>query len=496
MKLVTLEPDPRLRRLGRIVAVTGVLVLSAATVPLLRLQLGELGWRILRDESGAAFWPLGGLAAAGAALLLAYALWLRHRPVLSPLLVLIPAALAGVGTGLGLWRLPGPDATGAAGLTATAASLTSMAWSLALGAVLAAGGALVLGALTLRRARALGTPWRPLLVAIFALVIINAFSQVARLPARPFTAVVIAAAMLGPLLIASLWATDAPPAADSREAAVVPVALLLALLAALAAAGSESLVLRAAALYAQGPGAEAHAESLALGGAHSTTVRLASGALLVVGTLAVLILVAAPLRDELRPHSRAGSVGLAVALLLGAAALAAFAVHRYQLGQTVARIQRADRPATTAALGSPPAPTATATIGSPPASTTTATIGSFPASTTTAAFGSPPASTTTAAFGSPPASTTTATIGSPPAPPQADPMAPPHRASLTAFAPGKRPHPSFESRPPLEAARHRGPRSHGGARWVTVPVPRGNEIARNGEWAFFLAAARSPDDWG
>jgi hypothetical protein len=439
MKLVALEPDPRLRRLGRIVAVTGVLVLSAATVPLLRLQLGELGWRILRDESGAAFWPLGGLAAAGAAVLLAYALWLRHRPALSPLLVLIPVALAGVGTGVGLWRLPGPDATGAEGLTATAASLTPMAWALALGAVLAAGGALVLGALTLRRARELGTPWRPLLVAIFALVIINAFTQVTRLPARPFTAVVIAAAMLGPLLIASPWATDAPPTADSREAAVVPLALLLALLAALAAAGSESLVLRAAALYAQGPGAEAHAESLALGGARSTSVRLASGALLVVGTLAVLILVIAPLRDELRPHSRAGSVGLALALLLGAAALAGFAVHRYQLGQTVARIQRADRPSATAALGSPPTPATTTTMGSPPAPTTTTTMGSPPAPTTTTTMGSPPAPTTTTTMGSPPAPTTTMTMGPAPAPPRARSMAPTDRASLTAFAPGKRP---------------------------------------------------------
>ena len=159
MQLVPLDPDPKLRRLAHGVALAGVILLAAVTLPLFRLQLGPLGWRILQDALGEAFWPLTGLGAAGAALLLAYTLWLRNRPALAPLLLILPATVALTGVIIGLGRLPTSGPGGPLGLVAAADSLATPAYAFALAASLAAAGALVLGALTLRRARVLHAPW-------------------------------------------------------------------------------------------------------------------------------------------------------------------------------------------------------------------------------------------------------------------------------------------------------------------------------------------------
>ncbi len=369
MRLVPLEPDPRFGRLARLIAVLAVILPAAVAVPLIRLQLGDPGWEILREAVGDAFWPLAGLAAVGAALLLAYALWLRRRPALAPLLWVVPAALVVTGAILGIRALPADRLGGPAALAATAAALSTPAWALSLAAVLAAAGSVVLGALTLRRARVLGTPWGPALATVVVLVLINAYTQYARLPVRPFTVTVIGGALLGALLTASPWATDAPPDADHRQAAVVPLALMLGLAAVLAAVAAEAVVFRAAALYAQGPGPEAHAQSLAFGGARSTTARFLSGALPLLGTIAVITLACSRLREELRPRGRAATLGLATAFLLLALSLGAFGVHRYALGQAIHHANHTAGPAP-ATLESPsksPSKSPSPRVKAPPA---------------------------------------------------------------------------------------------------------------------------------
>lgn len=358
MKLVPLDPDPKMRRLAHGIAVAAVILLSAVALPLLRLQFGPLGWRLVRDAAGSSFWPLGGLAAAGAALLMAYALWLRRRPQLAPLLLLFPCALAGIGAVLGMGQLPSSSTFGPAALVTAADSLATPAWALSLAAGLAAAGAVVLGALTLRRARELSAPWWPLLAAITVLLLATAYTQYARLPVRPYTVVVLGAALLAPVLVAAPWASDAPPDPTGRQAAVVPIALLLTLVAAVAAAAAEALVFRAAALYAQGPGAEAHVQSLAFGGARSTTARFGSGALPVLGTLAVITVATTRLREELWPRGRAAAIGVATTLLLAALAIGLFGAHRYQLRSAIERANR---------LGAPPPSAPMAPSGDTPA---------------------------------------------------------------------------------------------------------------------------------
>ena len=90
-----------------------------------------------------------------------------------------------------------------------------------------------------------------------------------------------------------------------------------------------------------------HAQSLAFGGARSVTARFLSGALPLLGAIAVIALTSSQLREELRPRGRAATVGLAAALLLLALSLGAFAVHRYALGQAIHHANRTAVPAPT-----------------------------------------------------------------------------------------------------------------------------------------------------
>lgn len=352
MKFVPLEPDPRYGRLARRVALGGVLLLAATTVPLVRLQLGEAGWLVLGEDLGPLLWPLGALGALGAALLLAFVLWLWHRPSWSPLLLLVPCALNLVGLLAGLSRLPSDNTPGAEALAGIASSLAAPAWALALSSAVAAGAALTLGANALTRARTLAVPWGLLLAMLAGLLLVTSFSSWSRLPPRPLTLLVLGAAWLGPLLAAAPWASDAPPDQSSRAGTALPLALLCAVLAGLAAASSDALLLRAAALYAQGPGPEAHAQSLALGGARAPTARLLGGALPILASALVVLLAGHAVRHELLRGNRRAQLGIALSLLMAALCVGAQGLHRHQVRRAV---ERADRlmaaPATRDRLG-------------------------------------------------------------------------------------------------------------------------------------------------
>lgn len=337
MKLVPLEPDPRYGRLAMRISVIGVLALSASGIPLGRLQLGEDGWRLLVEDLGPLLWSLGALGGAGAVLLLSWALWLHRRPHYAPVLLLVPCALTLGGVAAGLGRLPAADLSGGAALVVTASSLAAPMWALALAGAAAAGGALILGAGTLRRARTLVVPWGLILAVLGSLLLVTSFSHVARLPPRPMTLTMLGAAWLGLLLAVAPFASDAPPDPTRRDGVTLPIALLCAVMATLAATASDALVLRAAALYSQGPDPQAHAMSLAMGGARAATARLLAGALPLVGTLLVVGLTARALLDELRPRGRRALAALAVALFLVALALGAAALHRHQVNLSVTK---------------------------------------------------------------------------------------------------------------------------------------------------------------
>jgi hypothetical protein len=104
--------------------------------------------------------------------------------------------------------------------------------------------------------------------------------------------------------------------------------------------GAEALVFRAAALYAQGPGAEAHDHAMSLGGARGTTLRMASGAVALMGTLLTVAVAFWRTRHHLRPPSRRATPVVAVALFLLAVTVLGMAVHRYALNQAVTHVNR------------------------------------------------------------------------------------------------------------------------------------------------------------
>ena len=333
MKLVPLGPDAKLARLATGVAAAAVLVLTAVLVPLAKFQLGDKGWRLLQDTAGPAFWPLAAVAALGACLLLAYALGLHHRPRLGLTLVILPALLATAGAALGVYGAHAAEVAPARGgdevLARLAASLATPVWALVLASGLAAAGGVVLGARELARARALGLPWMPLLAALGTITAVNTWSSYAKLPPRPLLSLLVAAALLGPLLAAAAWGQEEPPEAEPGGGASLILCLLLSLGAALAAVGAEALVFRAAALYAQGPGAEAHDHAMSLGGARGMTIRMASGAVALIGTLLTITVAFGRIRHHLRPPSRRSTPLVATALVLVAVATLGAAVHRH-----------------------------------------------------------------------------------------------------------------------------------------------------------------------
>ncbi|MDY0001896.1 MAG: hypothetical protein RBU30_11420 [Polyangia bacterium] len=340
MKLVPLEPDPRYGRLGQRIAVGGVLLLALTTIPLARLQLGEAGWSVLGDDLGPLLWPLGALAALGAAGLLGFALWLYRRPQWAPLLLVVPSCLTLVGICASLAALPGAGTPGEKALAELAASTAAPAWALSLSAALAAGAALTLGSVALARARTLAVPWGLLLILLGGLLLVTSFSQWARMPPRPLTLTVLGAAWLGPLLATAPWASQAPPARSEVAGAALPVALLSALLAGLSASLGDDLVLRAAALYAQGPDPQSHAQALALGGARAPTARLLSSAIPILTTILVVILAGHGSRGELRAADRRSRFRIAAALLLVALSVGAIGWHRHALTQAVRQADR------------------------------------------------------------------------------------------------------------------------------------------------------------
>lgn len=363
MKLVPLGPDAKLERLATAIAAAAVLVLTAVLVPLARFQLGDKGWRLLQDTAGAAFWPLAAVAALDACLLLAYALGLHRRPRLSLALVILPALLATAGVTLGMYGAHTAEATPAQGgdvvLARLAASLASPIWALLLASGLAAAGGVVLGARELARARTLGLPWMPLLAALGTITAVNTWSSYAKLPPRPLLSLLVAAALLGPLLAAAAWGQEEPPEAEPGGGASLILCLLLSVGAVLAAVGAEALVFRAAALYAQGPGAEAHDHAMSLGGARGMTIRMASGAVALIGTLLTVIVAFGRIRHHLRPPSRRSLPLVVSALVLLAVATLGAAVHRHTLNQAINRANR--RPVATdhrAPPTTPPRPTA------------------------------------------------------------------------------------------------------------------------------------------
>ena len=331
-------------RIARLMAVGIILLLSAALVPLARMQLGEKGWSLLQTDAGAAFWPLAALAALGAAQLMAYALWLHVRPRLVSLLVVIPClmVLGGMSVGIvGVLQIaanPGPSSAEA--LSRLGGSLATPVWCLMLAAGLAAAGSVVLGSREFARARTPGVPWVPLFTTLLIITVINSWSSYARMAPRPLTATLVAAALLGPLLAAASWdQQDRPDWAPGSGATLITCGVL-ALAAGLAAAGADALVHRAAALYAQGPGLESHDHALALGGAHGTTRRLVSAGLVIGGTLCAITVTFWRFQDQLRPSTRRASLALTLALLLLALCFTVVAAHRVVLSRAVSQVNR------------------------------------------------------------------------------------------------------------------------------------------------------------
>lgn len=344
MKLIPLGPDAKLERLATGVAVAAVLVLTAVLVPLARFQIGDKGWQLLQDTAGAPFWPLAAVAALGACLLLAYALGLHHRPRLGLVLVILPALLVTAGAALGIHGAQAAEAAPARGgdvvLARLAATLAAPVWALLLASGLAAAGGVVLGARELARARTLGLPWMPLLAALATITVVNTWSTYAKLPPRPLISLLVAAALLGPLLAAAAWGQEEPPEAEPGGGATLILCLLLSVSATLAAVGAEALLFRAAALYAQGPGAEAHDHAMSLGGARGTTIRMASGAAALIGTLLTVSVAFGRIRHHLRPPSRRSTPLVVVALVLFAIAALGTAAHRHSLRQAIDRANR------------------------------------------------------------------------------------------------------------------------------------------------------------
>jgi hypothetical protein len=335
--LVPLGPDARLHRLvSRIGYVTPLLV--AALLPmLLRLQLGPLGWEVLREGAAAAFFPVWAGAGLGVALLLAHALWLHRRPVLSAGIFLGPAALAVAGAVISLQALP--PAAAPLGLEArwavAGAALSPTIWALYLGAGLAAGGTLLLGARELARARSLTLPGRPLVLALAALALVSTWPSYARISPRPLDAFLLALCLLGLLIAAAAWEAEVPPA-DEDEASAGPLLLgLLALTAAGLLGGAETLLSRATALYAQGPDGEAYARAMALGGPRGTTLRAVTAWLPALGITAVVATVALRQGAGLRPQGRPARLAVALALVLTAVTLVALGGHRVALARSL-----------------------------------------------------------------------------------------------------------------------------------------------------------------
>lgn len=355
MKFVRLGPDAKFERLATVISAAAVLVLTAVIVPLARIQLGDSGWQLLQETAGAAFWPLAAGAALGTCLLLAYALGIHRRPRLGLVLVLAPVLLATAGAALGTWSAQVAGASPAQASWATrggdevlaqlAAGLAAPIWALMLASGLAAAGGVVLGARELARARSLSLPWMPLLAALATITVVNTWSSYAKLPPRPLISLLVAAALLGPLLAIAAWGQEDPPEAETDGGATLILCLLLSVGATLAAVGAEALVFRAAALYAQGPGAEAHHHAMTLGGARGTTIRTISGAVAVIGTLVTVAVAFGPIRDRLSLIQRRSTPVVVAALILLALAILGAAVHRHSLSRAITSANR--RPAAT-----------------------------------------------------------------------------------------------------------------------------------------------------
>jgi hypothetical protein len=358
MKFVPLGPDAKLEKLATVISAAAVLVLTAVIVPLARFQLGDKGWRLLQESAGTPFWPLAAVAALGACLLLAYALGLHRRPRLGLGLVILPAGLAMAGAALGTYDAQVAEALPARGgdvvLARLAASLAAPIWALLLASGLAAAGGVVLGARELARARTLSLPWTPLLAALATITVVNTWSSYANLPPRPLISLLVAAALLGPLLAIAAWDQEEPPEAEPGGGATLILCLVLAVGATLAAVGAEALLFRSAALYAQGPGAEAHHHAMTLGGARGTTIRMISGAVALLGTLLTITVAFGPIRDQLRPPTGRSVPLVVVTLILFALATLGAAVHRHSLSQTITRANR--RPAATEKIRPLPRP--------------------------------------------------------------------------------------------------------------------------------------------
>ncbi|MFH2010905.1 MAG: hypothetical protein ABI333_30170 [bacterium] len=348
IELIPLGPDARLQRLARSIAIGAVLLLSAAFMPLASFQLGAKGWVLLRDSAGAAFWPLAGTAAVGMALLLAAVAALPRRPWLAATLVLLPCGLAMVGAVNGVIEMGGVRAQSdsSKALAQLAGTLATPAWALLLSGGLAAAGAVVLGARELSRARTLSLPWLPFLAALLTITVINTWPNIAKLPPRPLTSLLVAAALLGPLLAAAAWNEDAAPEPDGIGGAGLALCVLLAGGAALAATGAEALLFRAAALFAQGPGMESHDHAMAFGGARGNTIRAISGAVVFFGAVFALVTTVWRFRERLLPDNHRGRFHLALVVTLVLITVGLGFAHRYGVGRSVQRANRAPPAAT------------------------------------------------------------------------------------------------------------------------------------------------------
>lgn len=338
MKLIPLEPDARLGRQGRRWTLAAWVLLGAAGLPLIRLQLGALGWEVIWEGARSFWWPMAALAAVGFCALLSYGLWLRRRPIWAPLLLGVPVALVVAGVTVGMRALPeGGGEGGREVLMAAAWSLSVPILSLFLAALVASAGALLLAGLSWSRARMLGVPWTSLTVAVATLVTTNLYTQVVRLPLRPFTSVVLGAALVALVLLEGPFVSDAPPDPATRRASEVPVALLLAGGAVLAALGAESLTFRAAALFAQGPPGESHFLSMALGGARAPSARLLSGLVPMAGVSVACGQLVRRCNQDRASGGRSPwlGTGVAVSLLLLSAGLAAHGAHRRAVSEVV-----------------------------------------------------------------------------------------------------------------------------------------------------------------
>jgi len=347
-ELIPLGPDARLQRLARSIAIGAVLGLSGAFMPLASFQLGDKGWAILQENAGGAFWPLAAVGAAGMALLLAAVAVLPRRPRLAATLVVMPCGLAMVGAVIGVIEMGGirAQSDGPKALAQIAGTLATPVWALLLSSGLAAAGAVVLGARELARARELSLPWLPLLAALLTITVINTWPTMAKLPHRPLTVLLVAAALLGPLLAAAAWNEDEPPEPDGIGGVGLILCVILAGGAALAVTGAESLLFRAAALFAQGPGMESQDHAMALGGARGHTIRAVSGAVVFFG---VVFAVAAPVwrfRERLLPDSGRGRFHFALVTFLVLATVGLGFAHRYGVGRAVQRADRAPPTAT------------------------------------------------------------------------------------------------------------------------------------------------------